>query len=145
MHSLFYVLQVFLTEQYMHLTGYCMQYRDGNKNLPNIVENWFVHRNSTICFSWWRRDIFMRFPPSYVSIIWLGISISISLTSIPEKLFTKNLGGSGSPPPSGSSRELAANAILHVDVVILRLWPANQKQSSLFIRISQELTSHYFH
>ena len=41
----------------MHLTGYRMQYRNGNKNLPNIVENWFVHRNYTICFSGLRTSL----------------------------------------------------------------------------------------
>ena len=30
----------------MRLTDYCMQYRDGNKNLPNIAANWFKYRNS---------------------------------------------------------------------------------------------------
>ena len=38
-HSLSYLLQVFVVEQYA-LAGYCMQYRVGNKNL-NTVENWY--------------------------------------------------------------------------------------------------------
>ena len=51
------VFQVFLIEQY----AFDRQCRYGNKKLPNIVKNWFVHRYSAIYILGLGRDIFMRF------------------------------------------------------------------------------------
>ena len=91
-----------------------MQYRDGNENLLNIVENVFLHRNFTIFFQG-RDEIFScgfhhNMCPSS------GWEYLKAFPSNPyrKKVMRKNLGGFGSPPPWAAEDYEEQNSQLYI-------------------------------